>query len=224
VKSLVQKGTLWHFWYFGALMIVYLFVPLLSKHGENLKWVWVVSFGMGFLIQSVSYIVGTPLQSYLIQTFRLWTWIQYFVLGGLCGRVGGVSDWNVTLRTHTVFLTAATAFVVIYQNIVGRQLLHNLYAEYFYDSIFTVMWVVILFTWIMRLNLSSNLCNVIKKLSPLTLGIYIIHPLIIRVIMHFWKIDSILISLIYFIVVFLASGLMAWIISRIPVVNKVIRL
>jgi surface polysaccharide O-acyltransferase-like enzyme len=89
VKSLVQKGTLWHFWYFGALMIVYLFVPLLSKHGENLKWVWVVSFGMGFLIQSVSYIVGTPLQSYLIQTFRLWTWIQYFVLGGLCGRVGG---------------------------------------------------------------------------------------------------------------------------------------
>lgn len=74
--------------------------------------------------------------------------------------------------------------MVVYQNIAGRILLHNLYAEYFYDSIFTVLWVVVLFMWVMRLNLSVELSNVIKRLSPLTMGIYIIHPLVIRVAKH----------------------------------------
>lgn len=92
---------------------------------------------------------------------------------------------NISLSKHTYFLGGgATAFVVVYQNIAGRILLHNLYAEYFYDSIFTVLWVVVLFMWVMRLNLSVELSNVIKRLSPLTMGIYIIHPLVIRVAKH----------------------------------------
>jgi surface polysaccharide O-acyltransferase-like enzyme len=224
VKSLLQKGILWQFWYFGALMIVYLCVPLLSKNAEILKWIWVTCLGIGCLLQLSSYFIGTPLQSYCIQTFRLWTWIQYFILGGLCGRVLRQPSRNITLRTHMYCLMAATAFVVIYQNIVGRFLLHNLYAEYFYDSIFTVLWVVILFKWIMRLNLSAELSNVIKRLSPLTMGIYIIHPLVIRVAKHYIEIDSPLLSLVYFVAVLLASGMLAGIVSRIPIANKLIKL
>ena len=29
--SLLQKGYLWHFWFFGALMIIYLFLPILHR-------------------------------------------------------------------------------------------------------------------------------------------------------------------------------------------------
>lgn len=119
---------------------------------------------------------------------------------------------------------AATAFAVIYQNIAGRFLLHNLYAEYFYDSVFITLWVIILFCWIMRLNLSMELRNVIKRLSPLTMGIYIIHPLVIRVAEHFMEIDYPLLSLLYFVVVLLVSGMLSEIVSRIPVVNNMIKL
>lgn len=224
IKSLVQKGTLWHFWYFGALIIVYMCAPLLSKSTVKLKWIWVACFGVGCLIQLGSYIMGTPLQSYCIQTFRLWTWIQYFALGGLCGRLMIHPRRNISLSKHTYFLVAVTAFVGVYQNIVGRILLHNLYAEYFYDSIFTVLWVVTLFMWVMRLNLSVELSNVIKRLSPLTMGIYIIHPLVIRVAKHFIEIDSPLLSLVYFVAVLLVSGMLAGIVSRIPVANKLIKL
>lgn len=205
-------------------MIVYLFVPLLSRLAERLKWVWISFLGFGFLLQFASYIIGAPLQSYCIQTFRLWTWIQYFVLGGLCGRSGSPLNRNIALRTHTCLLIFATAFVVIYQNIVGRFLLHNLYAEYFYDSIFTVLWVVILFTWIMRLNPSSKFTNIIRRLSPLTMGIYIIHPLLIKIGAYFLEIDSILLSLLYFVVVLLVSGLLSAILSKIPLANKLIKL
>lgn len=224
VKSLVQKGTLWHFWYFGALIIVYMCAPLLSKSAEMLKWIWAACLGAGCLIQLASYIIGTPLQSYCVQTFRLWTWIQYFVLGGLCGRLMSQPSRNITFRTHTYCLMAVTAFVVIYQNLAGRILLHNLYAEYFYDSVFTVLWVAILFMWIMRLNLSEELSNVIKRLSPLTMGIYIIHPLVIRVVRHFTEVDSPLLSLVYFVAVLLVSGMLAGIVSRIPVANRLIKL
>lgn len=224
VKSLVQKGTLWHFWYFGALIIVYMCAPLLSKSTEMLKWIWVTCLGVGCLIQLSSYIIGTPLQSYCIQTFRLWTWIQYFALGGLCGRLMCHPSRNISLSKHTYFLVAVTVFVVIFQNIAGRILLHNLYAEYFYDSIFIVLWVVTLFQWIMRLNLFVAVSNVIKRLSPLTMGIYIIHPLVIRVVKHFMEIDSPLLSLIYFVAVLLVSGMLAGIVSRISIANKLIKL
>jgi surface polysaccharide O-acyltransferase-like enzyme len=224
IKSLVKKGMLWHFWYFGALLLIYICVPLLNKHRERLNRIWIAFFAFGFLAQLGSYIIGTPLQSYCIQTFRLWTWIQYFILGGLCGREWRHPERNVTLKAHTYSVALASAFVVLYQNIVGRFLLHNLYAEYFYDSVFTILWVVVLFTWIMRLNLSLKLNNIIRRLSPLTMGIYIIHPLLIRIGAHFIKIDNILFSLIYFIAILLVSGLLAGILSRIPLMNKLIKL
>lgn len=31
IKSFVQKGTLWQFWYLGALLIIYAILPILSK-------------------------------------------------------------------------------------------------------------------------------------------------------------------------------------------------
>jgi surface polysaccharide O-acyltransferase-like enzyme len=76
----------------------------------------------------------------------------------------------------------------------------------------------------MRLNLSAELSNVIKRLSPLTMGIYIIHPLVIRVAKHYIEIDSPLLSLVYFVAVLLASGMLAGIVSRIPIANKLIKL
>jgi surface polysaccharide O-acyltransferase-like enzyme len=87
VKSLVQKGTLWHFWFFGALMIIYCFIPLLfkliNKHFKIYKLLIVILIMVCVAVQLISIGVGKPVQSYVIQTFRLWTWFMYFGLGGV---------------------------------------------------------------------------------------------------------------------------------------------
>lgn len=58
------------------------------------------------------------------------------------------------------------------------------------------------------LFLQSSQNNIIRRLSPLAMGIYIIHPLLIRIGAHFVKIDKILLSLIYFAAVLLAFWLL----------------
>ena len=117
-----------------------------------------------------------------------------------------------------------TFISVSYFNIVGRYLLHNLYAEYFYDSLIMIFWVFTLFTWIIRFNLSDRMIAVIKIISPLTMGIYIIHPIIIKVCIRFWVVDTVLLSLLYFIDVLLISAFIAWIIYKIPLVRWMIKL
>lgn len=177
----------------------------------------------GCSFQIGSYITGEPLQKHCIQTFRIWTWLQYFILGGLCRR-SEQRKWKFTTHKHMFFMIAVTVFVMVYQNIVGRIWLHNLCAEYFYDSIFTVLWLVVIFTWIMKQTLSEKLNIAIRHLSTLTMGVYIVHPLVIKIISHFLKVKSILASLAYFIAVLLTSTLLAMLISRILVIKKLIEL
>lgn len=224
IKSLVQKGTLWHFWYFGALIIIYFCLPLMSKAQKLLPWIWIACLVASCLIQISSYIVGTPLQSYCIQTFRFWTWFQYFILGGLLGRLNQKRLETFDMKRHTICLIVVTIFVAAYENILGRYVLHDLHAEYFYDSIFTVLWLVILFTWVMRQVLSLKFGEIIGHLSPLTMGIYIIHPLIIKVASYFLVVDSILLSVFYFVAILIMSTITVWIISKIPLINKLVEL
>lgn len=56
------------------------------------------------------------------------------------------------------------------------------------------------------------------------MGIYIIHPLIIRVYQHFITVDTIILSLIFFIAVLISAGIAAAAISKIPVVKYLIKL
>ncbi len=81
--SLVQKGIMFHFWYFGALIIVYILLRALQEAYIRNHGVLLIIFGLiciGF--QICSFIIGHPMQKYIIQTFRLWTWLFYFILGG----------------------------------------------------------------------------------------------------------------------------------------------
>ena len=227
VNTLLQRDVLWHFWYFGALMIVYACSPLLSKAKKYLKLIWLGLVGVSCIIQILSYVVGTPLQSRCIQTFRIWTWLQYFILGGLLGSdslTRGLGKIKITMKMHTVCLLLITLWIAIFQNIAGRYWLHNSYAEFFYDSPSMMIWVIMLFTWVLRLPLSEKVIEIIKKVAPLTLGIYILHPLIMRIIGSFIKIHSFGMSLMYFIAILLLSVIAAEVVSRIPIVKRLIEL
>ena len=85
IKSMLQKGTLRQLWYLGALIVIYCFLPIIHKiaHKRNIITAWFALMIISAIIQISSYIAGYPIQKYVIQTFRLWTWFQYFILGYL---------------------------------------------------------------------------------------------------------------------------------------------
>ena len=225
VKGMIlQKGRLWHFWYFGALMMLYASLPLLCRVRKYLFKVWIALVIIGGVIQAASYVVGTPLQAYVLQTFRLWTWFQYFILGGLLGEGGLPCVLKklslINVKIHALVCLLLTAVNVTFQIFAAGLLLHNLFAEYFYDSLLHMAWVTILFTLVMKLSLSERVISVIRHFAPLTMGIYILHPLLISLISHFIALTGGL----DFIVILLISYAISLAISRIKYLNALIKL
>lgn len=196
------------------------FLPLLFKLKNRMKYIWAVCLIVGFGFQATSYIYGEPIQKYFIQTFRLWTWVQYFVLGRL---LAGYKT-KITVRLHGYVLIALTVLVVLYQNFMGRFSLHNLYAEYFYDDILIVVWVISLFTFVMRLELKARVVVVIKQLAPITTGVYIVHPLLIKVSNTVFLIDTISASLLYFAGILVLSAVICFVIKLVPGVHRLIEI
>ncbi|MCD8004428.1 MAG: acyltransferase family protein, partial [Oscillospiraceae bacterium] len=228
VKSLLQKGTLWQFWYFGALIILYLLLPLIIRLTERQRRV--LFFVAGIIavgLQIYSLIQGSPVQKNVIQTFRLWTWLFYFIGGGLAFRY--IRNRKVEKTGQLTFaILIVTIFVLVYQNLIGRFVLTEstgiLHAEYFYDSVFTMAWTFLLFGWINSIRIKNNVKKWTVRLAPLTMGIYIVHPLVIRVYQHFITVETIQGSITFFAMVLFSAAILAGVIYKIPVAKRLINL
>ena len=115
IRCLLQKGPIWQFWYLGALCLLYLCLPILQKllrlkEGTSRGWVfWSVTVVVCVAIQGASMIAGRSIQEGVIQSFRLWTWLQYFVLGGLMPALVGRMKEKVPMGVHVVVLLVLTA-------------------------------------------------------------------------------------------------------------------
>lgn len=211
-----QSGKFFHFWYFGALILIYFILPILHRFCKQEKhaWlIWILLVVVCITIQVLSYITRQPVQKNIRQMFHIWTWFQYFILGGIISRN---REMILTKIKHLgILMVFVSAVVVVEQNVLGRLVLRNLYAEYFYDDIITMIWCSLIFLWGIRRNLSEGMINKIQNIAPLTLGVYIIHPFLIRYIGRYFTIDTLLLSLLYFTGVLVVSFGLTYIIKRI---------
>lgn len=88
LKSLFQQGYLWHFWFFGSLILIYLVMPLLYRllhdHTLALSLLCMLLSLCSICLCLLSMHRGYSIQQYVPQTLRLWTWLFFFLFGGLC--------------------------------------------------------------------------------------------------------------------------------------------
>lgn len=222
--GLLQKGFFWQFWYLGALILLYIMLPVLAGISQESRLKLVIFLAgvmFGFYIFSV--IRGEPVQRNVIQTFRLWTWIFYFVLGGLLRDYEKWWSEKIAFRLNIILLAVFTIFVLIYQNLVGRFVIHEginglsvLHAEYFYDSILMACWIIIIFMTFIRLPLSGSTFGLVSSLEGLTMGIYIVHPIIVRIYQRIIHPDTLFMSLFFFAMVLFTSAVIVWLIHKSP--------
>ncbi|MCD7777442.1 MAG: hypothetical protein LUH47_02940, partial [Clostridiales bacterium] len=81
-----------------------------------------------------------------------------------------------------------------------------------------------MFIFIETLNIDVNIYKIIIKIAPLTMGIYIVHPLIIKTINYFLTAETPAASIISFFAVLVSSTAATWIISKIPGIKYLIKL
>ncbi|MEE6680064.1 acyltransferase [Pediococcus pentosaceus] len=225
--SLIQKGFFFQFWFLGALIIMLFLVPILNKiMKSSIKLyviVLIIFLIISWLIDLYNHFSGAiPLQKNVIQTFRVWTWISYYMSGGLIGNLIkkiNFIDFKKQLNYFSVVLTVLTIIYSIY----NAAWISNPFAEYNYDNILIFIWIVTIFlTCISTTKFSKHSTKIIESISKYSFGIYIVHVIALKIFEKVFVFDGIFINLITIIGVFLISWLITFVISKTPYVNKLV--
>jgi surface polysaccharide O-acyltransferase-like enzyme len=213
-----QNGFFFQFWYFGALLIIYMLFPVLDRYYNNNRslfvkislffiFLQVVTDGLNIFF-SIKY--NVVFQSFIPQTFRLEGHISYFLIGGL-----------IKLYFDKIQRYINLAVVIILYIIVLFYTMYNLkyiypasICEYFYDNFFVIALCISIFVYCLKVKYKGG--RIISVISEkLILLIYILHPVVNSIVGNY--IDQIWLKLIITLVV---TALLSLVITKIPYTEK----
>lgn len=232
LNSLMQRDYFWQLWFFGALILIYLILPVIHKYFRNLKSAIVMTaiFVVICIAVDVTSIVRSNLglqivQSQVPQTFRLWTWFAYYLLGGLLGKKQ-ITDFvkkHISISVNWLIFIASLIIISIYQYKMSFQY-WDLRAENFYDNIFIFIYVISLFILICRQNFDKYKFPLTKLISPNVMGIYILHVTLIKLTTQIYKFNTLITNISLIVIVFIISLTASIIISKVPLAKKLLRI
>ena len=227
IGSMVQKGYFFQFWFFGALILIYLCLPILKKFlNSKRSYLYILSLliSIGLIFELTNIIIQTPLQSYVIQTFRLWTWFFYYILGGLIAQFdkefikNGFKRW---MKIVAVLLLLITPVILFF---LAKTIYHNLFAEYFYDILFVKIVSLGVFLTILTLSLKESKYKWIVSLSNQTMGVFIVHTYIMKVLEKLLGFSYTGAYLLFPIFTLCISIIVVSLLMKIPYFNRIVKL
>lgn len=231
-NNFIEKDYFWQFWFLGALILIYLVLPMIHKCFGKTKSAIIItgifvliSLIIDFLSLIRSFNEQSILQIHVIQTFRVWTWLAYYLLGGLLGKIE-VREYiisKISKKINIMMLIISLIVISLYQYNIGHYFYNTLYSEYFYDNIFTYVYIISLFFVIYRQNFKIKHTKPINLVSNNIMGIYIVHVTIIKGFTHFYKFNTSIPNIVFIFIVFICSFILTFIISQIPLVNRLIK-
>lgn len=178
-------------------------------------------FSMGivcFTVQTVSLVMTYPLQAGVIQTFRVWTWLLYFLLGSFIEEITSCLKKKLHFNAHLIMVVVVTGIVLAVHYFVGTRVIllggKILKAEYFYDSILDIIWVILFFSLLLRVKICKRVKEFIRKFASLTLGIYIIHFPLRLIVVRILKVNSLTEAVCFWLIVLIISAGITWIIGK----------
>ena len=225
--SMVQKGYFVQFWFFGALILIYLCLPILKKFlNSKRSYLYILSLliSIGLIFELTNIIIQTPLQSYVIQTFRLWTWFFYYILGGLIAQFdkefikNGFKRW---MKIVAVLLLLITPVILFF---LAKTIYHNLFAEYFYDILFVKIVSLGVFLTILTLSLKESKYKWIVSLSNQTMGVFIVHTYVMKVLEKLLGFSYTGAYLLFPIFTLCISIIVVSLLMKIPYFNRIVKL
>ncbi|HEW9214735.1 TPA: acyltransferase [Streptococcus pneumoniae] len=209
IGSLVQKGYFFQFWFFGALILIYICLPVLKQFlNSKRSYLYFLSvlLVIGLIFELTNIVLQMPIQTYVIQTFRLWTWLFYYILGGFISQFdkntikNGFKRW---MKVIAVLLLLVSPFILFF---IAKTTYHNFFAEYFYDILLVKVVSVGIF------------------LSNQTMGIFIIHTYIMKVWEKLFGFNFIGSYLLFAIFTLSVSFIIVGMLMKIPYFNRIVKL
>ncbi|VLY85442.1 repeating unit O-acetyltransferase WefK [Streptococcus pneumoniae] len=227
VGSLIQRGYFFQFWFFGALILIYLCLPILRQFlNSKRSYLYSLSLLMtiGLIFELSNILLQMPVQTYVIQTFRLWTWFFYYLLGGYVAQFtieeieSRFKNW---MKIVSILLLLISPIILFF---IAKTIYHNLFAEYFYDTLFVKVSTLGIFLTILMLTLNENRRESIVSLSNQTMGVFIIHTYIMKVWEKVLGFNFVGAYLLFALFTLSVSFIIVGMLMKIPYFNRIVKL
>lgn len=225
----LQQGNFSIFWFFGALLLVYLLAPFLQElirrnQGRPLMAVLLESC---ILIDILSVFctlkTGRPLQSYIPQAFRMWTWLFYFTLGGCIANGYFKKYCALASGTKAGFLLVSVWANIFYQYFIGYRIIGIRMTEYFYDNIFMIIEVFCLFAAVKQYRFRNSAALILWLASGLT-GVYVLHMTLISHMSGIYDFENVFLNVLSLPIIFTACFLAGKLMEKIPFLNRMLKI
>ncbi len=214
----------YHLWFLFLLIGLYVVTPIINRYlaerGSSALYRW----GIYLLLFGVFLdLWDTYFQNQ--QFFGLWgiKYVGYFILGYALPQQAWVK--KITLLKRTVFVAGyvlGSTGIAVATFLTIPYLYKNLYFYTFLNP-FAVLASLSLYLFFVQIRLKEN---VLSRLSPLTLGIYAVHVLILDrllVLSSHWAHVSPLVSIpLLSVVIFASSTLLTLLIRQVPYLKKTV--
>ena len=227
VGSLIQKGYFFQFWFFGALMIIYICLPILKKFlNSKRSYLYILSILLviGLIFELTNIVLQMPIQTYVIQTFRLWTWFFYYILGGFIAQFDKDiinNRFKRWMKVIVVLLFLVSPLILFF---LAKTTYHNFFAEYFYDILFVKVVSLGIFLTIFSLVLNQDSNKWIIFLSNQTMGVFIMHTYIMKVWEKLFGFSFVGEYLLFAIFTLSVSFIIVGMLMKIPYFNRIVKL
>ena len=227
IGSLIQKGYFFQFWFFGALILIYICLPVLKKFlNSKRSYLYILSvlLVIGLIFELTNIVLQMPIQTYVIQTFRLWTWFIYYLLGGFIAQFDKdiiKNRFKRWMKVIVVLLFLVSPLILFF---LAKITYHNFFAEYFYDLLFVKVVSLGIFLTIFSLILNQDSSKWIIFLSNQTMGVFIIHTYIMKVWEKLFGFSFVGAYLLFAIFTLSVSFIIVGMLMKIPYFNRIVKL
>lgn len=215
-ESFIGAGPFYVFWYFGAMILIYLLLPMLNRLYRHRKSFAVMTLVM-LMIQNYIHLQlltnGGGYEDICI-TIRLYNWLTYFMLGSL------IKMLNFKIKCWWLIL-----FLIIANYLSQLSLcsyMNSTASSFYYSSPIIVALAVAILMTSLKIRLSNN-NRIIKELSSLFLLTFTLHSFFIG------KVTSVMgqlpiASLWIWITVSLITVTVSFLLMKIPYANKIFKI
>lgn len=222
VNPFIQKGTFSVFWYLGAMILLYALLPFINYINNRWKRIGLfVAIVFLFVVESFVYPLNVLYnfeETHIIQTFRIWNWLFYFILGGFAK--------CYKQYFYKIPLSIPIIFAVIYI-VFGWLLLPYVHAvEFLFSAPLCMMFATSVFCYLVNCKITQPTgVRFIKAVSKLFLPVYALH---IPVILSLHYIPSgyfgIVRPILFLLFTYVGTIGVSCIVMKIPLVNKVFQI
>lgn len=227
----IQQGLFYHFWFFGAMILLYLLLPILHRLYKQSYDIFVKIFVSIFCICVVLSLAMCIVQKSFVlrvpQSLRVWYWLFYYMLGAFLEKnKERFSTYSSKLSTgRKIAILTCVIFMLTATQYFMKSYMSNEYAiEALYGNFFVMISVVIVF--LIATNIQFGYEQIITNMSELSVGIYIFHPFILAIYKKIFPVfisGNEIMNLVFWCIVLLSSGIIVLLVRKMPIIKGLIK-